>query len=145
MPKAFVVSRTNPYTVDIQAGDHHLLADEPEEKGGTNLGPTPLELLLSSIGSCIAITVHMYAGRKNWPLQTVTVSLEYTKEKAEDVAEAKSVGGFVGLIQTRVNLQGDLSQEQRERLLEIAGRCPVKRALEGEVIFRNSVEIPASV
>jgi putative redox protein len=107
------------YTTDVQIRDHQLIADEPPEKGGEDLGPTPMELLLASLATCTAITLEMYAGRKQWPLDGVSVEINREPDPA---AEQKA-----DLIRQRVTLTGPLTEDQRSRLLLIAGRCPVHR------------------
>ncbi len=109
------------YTTDIQIRGHQLIADEPPEKGGEDLGPTPVELLLASLASCTAITLEMYAGRKEWPLEGV--SIEITKEPDPEAPYKTD------LLRQRITLEGPLDDDQRARLLTIAGRCPVHRII----------------
>jgi len=109
------------YTTDMQIRDHTLIADEPADKGGEDLGPTPMELLLASLASCTAITLEMYAGRKQWPLEGVTV--EISKEPDPESPHKAD------LLHQRITLDGPLDDEQRARLLLIAGRCPVHRLI----------------
>jgi len=109
------------YTTDIRIRSHELIADEPAEKGGEDLGPTPVELLLASLASCSAITLEMYAGRKGWPLEGVSV--EITKEPDPDSPHKAD------LLRQRITLLGPLDDDQRARLLLIAGRCPVHRLI----------------
>jgi putative redox protein len=116
------IGRT-PYTVRLAAGGHVLAADEPGDAGGADAGPDPFALLLCSLASCILITMRMYASRKNWPLDGVEARLIPTRKAAQPL-EA---------VHIELTLRGDLSDEQRERLLDIAGRCPVHRTLEPSV------------
>jgi putative redox protein len=109
------------YTTDMQIRQHHLIADEPPEKGGADIGPTPVELLLASLASCTAITLEMYAGRKRWPLESVSV--EITKEPDPESPYKAD------LLRQRITLHGPLDDDQRARLLVIAGRCPVHRLI----------------
>jgi putative redox protein len=117
------------FTTEISAGDHVFLADEPEDVGGNNMGPTPYQLLNASLGSCTAMTLKMYAERKSWPLEKVTVSLRNSKMHVEDSSHPEAKKSKVEVFNRRILLEGDLDQEQRERLLEIANKCPVHRTL----------------
>jgi putative redox protein len=125
------------YTMLVSDGRHALVADEPEDEDGDDLGPTPYELLLSALGGCMAITLIMYARRKQWPLDEVSVHLSHEKVHAADCAEctqeeidAAGPNGRIDLIHAEVSVRGDLSPDQTARLLEIANRCPVHRTLE---------------
>ena len=133
---------TNGFEVEITNGSHTWRADEPVDLGGTDTGPNPYELLLASLGSCKAITLRMYADRKGWPLDGVSVALNQQREHAKDCADCESEDGFVHVVECELTLVGELSDEQRERLLEIADRCPVHRSLEGEVKVRTSLGSP---
>ncbi|MFD8083674.1 OsmC family protein, partial [Kitasatospora sp. NPDC059722] len=106
-----------PYHVDVKAGTHPLTADEPARRGGSDSGPEPFALLLASLGSCTAITLRMYAERKEWPLDAVRVRLGY------------ETNGARGRITRRVALSGALDEAQRARLLDICERTPVTLAL----------------
>ena len=128
----WVTARTSAssYRTAITAGDHSIIADEPATGGGSDEGLSPYELLLAAIGSCTAMTMHMYAARKQWSLDEVTVRLRSGRRHVEDCAdcEKKSVG--IQQIDRQIDMEGDLTDEQRERLLYIADRCPVKQTLE---------------
>ena len=129
---AWVTSRTggSSYRTEISAGDHELIADEPAVGGGANGGPSPYELLLSAIGACTAMTMRMYAARKQWPLEEVTVRLRSGRRHVEDCANCVKQSVGIQQIERMVEMKGDLSDEQRQRLLSIADRCPVKQTLE---------------
>ncbi len=114
------------YSTQIQIGQHHLLGDEPESKGGADRGPTPSELLLSALASCILITVRMYADRKEWPLESVEVEVDLVERE-------NKASGLFSRITKKLKLNGDLSVEQKERLMQISDRCPVAKTLQGEV------------
>jgi putative redox protein len=117
------------YAQKISIGPHLLQADEPREAGGKDSAPNPYELLLAALGSCTSMTIQMYAERKQWPLQGVRVDLSHSRIHAVDCAECDSKEGMIDRIEVEISLTGDLSDEQRERLLEIANRCPVHRTL----------------
>lgn len=124
----------------VTAGRHRLVADEPESAGGDDRGPTPYDFLLTSLGACTAMTLRMYADRKEWPLEKVTVRLSHEKIHAEDCEECETAEGKVDRIERRITVEGDLTKEQRERLLEIADRCPVSRTLKSEINIRTRIE-----
>lgn len=117
-----------PYATQLVVGRHHGVADEPVELGGADTGPAPDELLLQALGSCTAITLRMYAERKQWPLEGVEVRLDYAERGKEKTVITRSV-----------HLRGPLDASQRERLLQVAGACPVHKILTG------AVEIPTSL
>lgn len=122
------------FPTTITAGAHTLRADEPESAGGSDSGPTPYDLLLASLGACTAITLRMYADRKQWPLEGVTVRLGLERVHAKDCDDCESEAGWVTRIQRVVELAGEaLTDEQRTRLREIADRCPVHRTLTSEI------------
>ncbi|MBC7751471.1 MAG: OsmC family protein [Candidatus Saccharibacteria bacterium] len=113
-----------PYTVSLMDGVHRWLGDESELDGGANAGPTPFHLLLSSLGACTAITLSMYAKRKAWPLTGVDINLEYNPN-------GKPADG--NQIVRHVVLRGELNEEQRERLLQVANACPIHKVLSGKI------------
>jgi len=113
----------------IEMGDHKLTADEPSAHGGTDAGPSPQELLAASLASCTAITMEMYAHRKGWDVGEVAVDVTY--EPAQRGSPTK--------FHMEVQLPKELPDEQREKLMTIAAKCPVHRTLEGEVMFDESV------
>ena len=117
------------YPQNISVGEHFLGADEPVEVGGSDTGPDPYELLLSSLGACISITLRRYADRKQWPLEEVQVRLGYGRGHADDCATCDGELKLIDVINVQLSVMGDLSEEQRRRLLEIAGKCPVHRTL----------------
>lgn len=118
--------------VTLGAG-HGLLADEPAAVGGEDGGPGPYELLLASLGTCKSMTVAMYARRKQWPLEEVVVRLRHDRIHAQDCAECETKEGLVDQLECEVELVGPLDDAQRQRLLEIADKCPVHRTLTSEV------------
>jgi putative redox protein len=126
---------------DVSVGSrHHMRADEPEEHGGTDLGPSPYQFVAAGLGACTSMTIRMYARRRDWPLADVQVSVSHGKIHARDCAECESTEGRVDVFRRRIRLAGDLDAEQRKRLLEIADRCPVHRTLEGEIRIETEFE-----
>jgi putative redox protein len=131
-PAVIAVSGATPHVVTLEDHQgHHWLADEPLEAGGGNKGPTPTRLLLSSLGACTAMTVGMYATRHSWPLKGVEVRLDLNPE-------GTPAGGGNDIRRT-ITLQGDLSPAQRERLLEVANKCPIHRVLTGTIRIHSSL------
>lgn len=132
-----VRSGPEPYRQEIVAGRHPLNADEPESAGGRDTGPTPYDLLLAALGSCTSMTLQMYAERKGWPLESVTVSLRHGKIHAHDCADCETEKGKIDQITKTIEVVGPLTDEQRQRLLEIADMCPVHRTLKNEISIRS--------
>ena len=131
-----------PYGQDVTVGRHLLLADEPEPVGH-DTGASPYDLLLASLGACTSMTLRMYAERKQWPLDKVSVSLRHSRIHARDCVDCETESGQLDRIDRSIELTGDLDDDQRQRLLEIADRCPVHRTLHGEVDVRTTLEDPA--
>lgn len=125
-------SGTGTYTQEITAGKHRLFADEPPPVGD-DAGPTPYDLLLAGLGACTTMTVRMYANRKGWPLERVRVTLSHRRIHAEDCAECETTKGWISHIDRDIELIGELDDEQRQRLLAIAERCPVHQTLTSEI------------
>lgn len=126
-----VVTGATPFAVTHTDNlGHEWLADEPLDEGGGNTGTTPKHLLLSSLGSCTAITLQMYAARKQWPLDSVEVELQLNPDGNPETGTD---------IVRKISLRGDLSAEQRERLLQIANVCPVHKILSGEIRIASSL------
>jgi len=121
------------FVQNISVGPHVIEADEPSENGGKDAGPDPHELVLAALGACASITVQMYADRKQWPLEGVQVVLSYAKVPAEDRADSDATMRMVDGIEMGVSFEGDLSEDQQRRLLEIASVCPVHRTLTSRV------------
>jgi putative redox protein len=116
---------------EVEMSSHSIVADEPEDEGGEDAGPTPQELLAASLASCTAITMEMYADRKGWEIGDVAVDVSYEPAQRGSPTRFKMT----------VNLPKELPEEQRERLMQIGAKCPVHRVLEGEVMFEEEVEV----
>jgi uncharacterized OsmC-like protein len=127
------------FAQEIHAGSHRLHADEPATSGGTDTGPSPYELLLSALGACTSMTVAMYARRKAWPLDEVTVYLRHSKIRAADCAECETKEGMLDRIERDIRFTGPLTDEQRSKLLDIANKCPVHRTLTSEIEIKTRV------
>ncbi len=121
------------FAQEIHAGPHLLRADEPASAGGTDTGASPYDLLLAALGACTSMTVAMYARRKSWPLEEVTVHLRHSKIHATDCAECETKAGMLDRIERDIHFAGPLTDEQRSKLLEIANKCPVHRTLTSEI------------
>lgn len=117
------------FTTEVLAGKHSFLADEPTETGGHDMGPSPYQLLNAALGTCTAMTLKMYADRKKWPLEKVTVHLSHTRHHAEDSEHPESGKSRVDTFKRTLDITGDLDESQREKLIEIAEKCPVHRTL----------------
>ena len=139
-----VVVRTGRehYYTEVVASGHHLTVDEPESVGGTDRGGTPYDLLLGALGSCTSITLRMYADRKSWPLEEIVVRLTHAKIHASHCETCETAEGKVDRIEREIELIGDLTGEQRARLLEIADRCPVHRTLHSEILVETRLSSP---
>ena len=121
------------FTTTVTAGEHTLIVDEPISVGGDDLGPGPYEYLLASLGACTAMTIRMYARRKGWPVEQVTIALSHDRIHELDAEGCEEPGAKIDRITRRIELQGPLDDGQRSRLLEIAAKCPVHRTLSGTV------------
>jgi putative redox protein len=120
-----------PFRTEIDVRHHRFVVDEPRDHGGEDAGPSPLELLAASLASCTAVTMEMYARRKGWDIGDVAVEVDYEPAQRGSPTRFEMV----------VRLPKELPEEQRERLMQIAAKCPVHRTLEGEVMFEERVEL----
>jgi len=133
-----VTESGNAYAQLVRAGRHVLVADEPQANGGRDAGPSPYEFLSAGLGACAAITLRMYAERHNWALRHATVELWHEVRPA---ADGKSM---VDHFHRAIHLEGDLTEEQRQRLLEIAKKCPVSRTLGRSSVVVSDLANPDS-
>ena len=125
------------FAQDITVGSHQLRGDEPVNVGGTDTGPGPYDFLLAALGTCTSMTVAMYARRKGWPLEAVTVRLRHSKIHAVDCEECETREGLLDRIERDIHFSGALSEEQLLKLQEIADKCPVHRTLTSEINIRT--------
>ena len=130
----------NGYTSEIKTPFHHLLADEPKDLGGENLGPTPYDLLMASLGACTVMTLKMYAERKGWDLKEITVYLDHDKVHKEDSEEFEKKGSKVSRFTRSLEIAGELDSDMKEKLLEIANKCPVHRTLHEDIIIETKLK-----
>lgn len=134
-----VTSLTNLQN-EVRYGDAQTFTiDEPTSAGGDGAGPDPFTLLLSALGGCISMTVTLYARRKSWPLERVSVTLRQERIHAKDCAQCEEdKDAFVHRIERTINLEGSLTEEQKTRLLEIAHKCPVHKTLSSQIVIIDS-------
>jgi putative redox protein len=123
---------------EIVSGKHRWRADEPAPQG-TDTGPSPYELLLAALGACTSMTLRLYAQRKGWDLQHVTVRLQHSRIHADDCLECETKQGYLDRIDRKIEVTGNLDETQKRRLLEIAEHCPIHRTLKSEINIRTSL------
>jgi uncharacterized OsmC-like protein len=134
-----VVSSASGLTQEITSGPYHFTADEPSELGGGGVGPSPYELLLASLGACTSMTLRLYASRKSWDLQQITVRLRHSRVHAADCIDCEKKRPFLDRIEREIQVTGSLSDEQKARLQVIAESCPVHRTLTSSSDIRTSL------
>ncbi len=130
------------FRTEVIAGGHALVADEPASVGGTGEGPSPYDLLSAALAACTSMTLKMYASHKKLDLESATVRVRHGKIHAKDCEDCESAEGRIDQFERELSLQGPLTDEQRERMLEIADRCPVHRTLHSEVKVRTALADP---
>jgi putative redox protein len=135
-PQIVVRGDAENFEQEITAGKHGLVADEPASAGGGDAGPDPYDYLLASLGVCTSMTVGLYARRKQFPLENITVSLRHSRIYAQDCEECETKEGMLDRIDVEIDLTGPLTAEQHAKLMEIAAKCPVHRTLTSEINIR---------
>lgn len=126
------------FTTQISDGTHTVIADEPESLGGNDLGLAPYELLCAALGACTNMTLKIYAEQKGWSLKEVYTYLSHNKEYSLDSNQPESTGSKIDIIKKEIKLIGDLTVEQKARLIEIAAKCPVHRTLSSSIVIRSN-------
>lgn len=127
------------HTTEIRAGRHGMTVDESEELGGNDFGPSPYQILCASLSACTVMTLQMYARRKKWPLLEVQCHVNYSKEYFEDCQSCESEGAKLDTFDRIIELEGDLDQVQKDRLMEIANKCSVHRTSSSEIRILTSL------
>ena len=135
-PDIVVRGGADSFKQEITLGKHGLVADEPVSAGGSDAGPNPYDYLLASLGVCTSMTVGLYARRKKFPLENITVSLSHSRIYAIDCEECETKEGMLDRIDVEVELTGPLSEAQHAKLMEIAAKCPVHQTLTSEINIR---------
>lgn len=136
LPDVVVRGNAASFLQEVISGRHHLRADEPASYGGGDAAPGPYDYLLIGLGVCTSMTVGLYARRKKLPLENITVSLHHSRVHAKDCEDCETKEGMLDRIDVAVELTGSLTPEQRARLMEIGGKCPVHRTLKSEIQIR---------
>lgn len=137
MSEVVVTSKTNLQNEVRYGLGHTFTTDEPVEAGGEDAGPDPYTLVLAALGSCISMTVTLYARRKQWPVETVTVRLRQNRMHAKDCEVCDDAEGFIHRIERSVSITGNLTEEQRSRLQEIAHKCPIHKTLSSKIVITD--------
>ena len=137
MSEVVVTSQKNLQNVVRYGVGQAFTTDEPSALGGDDAGPNPYTLLLGALGSCISMTVHLYARRKQWPVETVTVRLRQNRIHAKDCQDCTDKEGFIHRIERAVSVTGELTDEQHARLQEIAHKCPVHKTLTSTIVITD--------
>lgn len=138
-PDVTVRGNAAGFVQDIEAGNHKFRADEPISYGGSDVGPGPYDLLLAALGSCTSMTVGWYARSKKIPLEDVQVRLWHSKIHALDCADCETKTGKIDRINLELTFTGNITEEQRTKLLQIAGQCPVHKTLKAEIDIQTKL------
>jgi len=128
-----IVRSGNSLRNDIEAGPHRMIADEPASAGGTEAGPTPYDFLAAGLGACTSMTLHVVAKREKIPLEGVEITVENDRMHAKDCADCLTANGYIHRFTVAIKLIGTLTPAQRERMLDVAKRCPVHKTLTSEI------------
>ena len=132
-------TRGDSFATEVRAGSHSFLADEPRSVGGTDLGPTPYDLLAAALATCTTMTLRMYANHKKLSFEAATVHVTHGRVHAKDCVDCEQSDGQIHEFRRTLQIEGDLDEAQRQRMLEIADRCPVHKTLHNEIKIRTSL------
>jgi putative redox protein len=136
-PHVIIHGDAKGFTQKIDIGAHHIVADEPTSYGGTDTGASPYDLILAALGACTSMTIGLYARNRTWPLENISVSLWHSKIHAQDCEECETKEGRIDRIEMEIHLDGRLSDEQRAKLMEVAGKCPIHQTLTHEINIKT--------
>lgn len=136
-PHVIVRGEAKGFAQNVQIGPHQLTADEPVSYGGTDSGPSPYDLILAALGSCTSMTIGLYARKRRWPVEKITVSLSHSKIHAKDCDDCETKDGRIDRIEMEIHLDGKLTDEQRAKLMEVAGKCPIHQTLTSEINIKT--------
>ena len=136
-PHVIVHGTAAGFAQEIEIGSHELFADEPLSYGGTDSGPSPYDLILAALGACTSMTIGLYARKRSWPVEKITVSLWHSKIHAKDCDDCETKEGRIDRIEMEIHLDGSLTDEQRAKLIEVAGKCPVHQTLTSEINIKT--------
>jgi uncharacterized OsmC-like protein len=141
VPEVVVRGGPTGFRQEIEAGTYHFVADEPAAFGGTGTGPTPYDLLLGALGACTSMTLRLYAERRKWPLEGVTVRLRHQRIHRDDCVNCEKKDASLERVERVLELSGPLTDEQRARLLDIAERCPVHQTLQHNLEVHTTLAV----
>ena len=125
----------------ISIGNFSFMLDEPKEAGGDNIGPNPYETLLAALGACTSMTILMYSRVKGWNIENIEIELSHEKIHAEDCTSCETKSGYLDKITRNIRIKGNLSEDQLQRLFEIARKCPVHKTLTSENVINDKIEL----
>ena len=131
--KEVIVRGGTAFKTEISAGPHTFYADEPADVGGTEAGPTPYDFLSAALGACTSMTVHVVAKRENIPLEGIELTITSDRQHAQDCADCTAKAGYIHRFMVKMRIKGDLTPQQKQRIVDVARRCPVFKTLQSEI------------
>lgn len=136
-PHVIVRGDAKGFAQKIDIGPYHIDADEPVSYGGTDSGPSPYDFILGALGACTSMTIGLYARKRSWPVDKITVSLRHSKIHAKDCDDCETKEGRIDRVEMEIHLEGALTDEQRAKLMEVAGKCPIHQTLTHEINIKT--------